>query len=235
MSDSMIGVRDRGWRKINHRHEDGRNCIEGPDGVWRHWDYEGRVLAPGEPTPELECGRVHPSREEREWHPVEGSEGRDVEAAVVAPDDRGEFGMPTIGGELRIGPVIIGPGKMMWWMEEGKSMTQFKMTVTENGILIDYGENGENVDAATDDARYILANVLPRLLSEFLKNNAKYARAQDRDLGLKGIVPDVNRKASVIIDRLWYESPTVGEGTDKVIDDLIGHLLLMRAKMRAEP
>lgn len=252
--DDVIGSRDKGWRKINHRHDDGRNCIEGPDGVWRHWDFEGKMLAPGEPTPELECGREHPSREERVWDgPQPFSDGdygepdnarstteiRHVDCLACRKayeEGRGEFGMPTIGGELRVGPDVIFqmPDKSEPDPGDGKiDMPDFKMTVTEDGISVDYGDNGYATNAQTDDARYILAKVLPGLLSKFLNKNSKYALAQSgHDLGLKGIVPDINRKTSVLINRLWHGGGMVGEGTEEVIDDLIGHLLLMRAKLR---
>jgi hypothetical protein len=53
------------------------------------------------------------------------------------------------------------------------------------------------------------------------------------DLGPKGIMPDINRKTGVLIGRLWYGNPEseVGEPTDEIIDDLIGHLLLLKAKL----
>lgn len=90
-----------------------------------------------------------------------------------------------------------------------------------------------NVTPTTDDAVYIVNEVLPALLDRFLKKNTKYARAQVHDLGIKGIVPDINRKSSVIIDRIWHGAGVIDEDTEEVIDDLIGHLLLMRAKMRS--
>jgi hypothetical protein len=119
-----------------------------------------------------------------------------------------------------------------WSPPDHFSMPDFKMFVTQHGIAVDYGESGYDTDAVTEDAAYILCKVMPGLLSRFLTKNAKYALAQDIDLGVKGIVPDVNRKASVIINRLWHGNGMVDEDTEEVIDDLIGHLLLMRAKMR---
>lgn len=110
-----------------------------------------------------------------------------------------------------------------------------RVTITEDGMDFTWQgrEEGNHIPAATDDAKYLLAEVIPDLLERFLQKNAKYARAQVHDLGIKGIVPDINRKSSVIIDRVWHGAHTIGEDTEEVIDDLIGHLLLMRAKMRS--
>lgn len=110
-----------------------------------------------------------------------------------------------------------------------------KTTVTKDGITIDYGENGEDVDAHTDDARYILGTVMPHLLKLFLEKNRKYASVEKGyDLGASGIIPDINRKVGILVDRLWHGNAEIGESTDEVIDDLIGHLLLMKAKRRHE-
>lgn len=160
--------------------------------------------------------------------------------------DRGEFGMPTLGStgagfdvthapdddgyppaDVTGVPWNVAPARVFPAPEE-----PFKMTVTRNAIDVNYGRSGYMTQAETDDARYILDTVLPGLLSRFLTKNSKYALAQDIDLGVKGIVPDINRKASVIINRLWHGNGMVDEDTEEVIDDLIGHLLLMRAKMR---
>lgn len=141
-------------------------------------------------------------------------------------EGRGDFGMPIMGSAWRItGGEVPNDSTSI-------DMPLFKMIVEQQGIKVDYGENGYMEEATTDDAEYILTKVLPGLLSKFLRNNTKYARAQDRDLGMKGIVPDINRKTSVLVSRLWDGADVVGEDTDEIIDDLIGHLLLMRAKMR---
>ncbi len=80
-----------------------------------------------------------------------------------------------------------------------------------------------------------IANMVPQVMGRFFKNNTKYARAQSgHDLGAKGVIPDINRKTSVMIDRIWYESEVVGEPTIEVIDDLIGHLYLIRDKLIQE-
>lgn len=105
-----------------------------------------------------------------------------------------------------------------------------KMTVTEDGISVDLGEQGYDQDAMTEDARRVLRS-LPDLLTLFLQKNEKYAEVErGYDLGDKGIIPDVNRKLGILVARIWHGAPEVGESTDEVIDDMIGHLLLMKAK-----
>lgn len=95
------------------------------------------------------------------------------------------------------------------------------------------------VDGRTDEARAIVEDVLPRLMEKFLRKNAQYARAQTgHDLGLKGIIPDINRKTAALITAVWDgEGGITGGDTDSardIAEDLVGHLLLMLAKMSAE-
>lgn len=120
--------------------------------------------------------------------------------------ERGDFGMPTIGG---------GVGKIV---------------PMDHSWIIALDEAPQ-----TDDARWILDELMPELLGKFLRKNAQYARAQTgHDLGIKGIIPDINRKSSAIITRVWDEvvpHQNVDEVED-LLDDLIGHCLLMRAKLR---
>lgn len=156
-------------------------------------------------------------------------------------NDRGDFGMPMIGNTMKDAPfvgddeVIGDDGEIKRTDEVSRTidMPNYSLRVTQDGIDLNYGENGLRVPAVTPEARYILAKDLPRLLEEFLENNAKYARAQSgHDLGLKGVIPDINRKTSVLIDRLWFDRPDVGRDSNReIIGDLIGHLLLMLGKM----
>lgn len=140
---------------------------------------------------------------------------------IEADDDRGDFGMPGIG---RMFPPItkhpVPPDR------EG----YYTMKVDATGIALDYGDEGQDIDFATDEARRI-ARTIPTWLARFLQKNRKYARAQKIDLGARGIMPDINRKTSVLVDRIWYGAEEVDEGTVEVIDDLIGHLLLLRDKV----
>lgn len=93
--------------------------------------------------------------------------------------------------------------------------------------------HGPGVGPVTEDAQYVL-EVLPDIIAQFLTKNVKYAKVEvGYDLGAKGIIPDLNRKLGILVARLWDESPTSGEETDEVIGDMIGHLLLMLAKMRS--
>ena len=205
-----------------HVHPDGRSCrYDADDDMWMYTTQPNRFLA--------QCSLAHPVAE-REPDGEQPSD--DVMPSHKYPEDpsegRGDFGMPTLG----FGAVRVTPWEPTNNPTHRPSMPEFKMTVTERGIMVDFGENGYQTDAMTDDARYILTKVLPPLLSRFLTKNHKYAKAQDIDLGVKGIVPDVNRKSSVIVNRIWFGDGWVDEDTEEVIDDLIGHLLLMRAKMR---
>lgn len=171
----------------------------------------------------------------------------------MSESERGEFGMPMIGSpfidpmkEKDAGafdvpleydaPDFDGESDLASWERlAGRvpNMPNYMLRVTEDGIMVDYGEQGYNVDAVTPEAKYILAKVLPTMLKDFLESNAKYARAQTgHDLGLKGVIPDINRKFGVLVSRIWFGEQDAGrDPTDEIIDDLIGHLLLMRGKM----
>jgi hypothetical protein len=206
-------------------HENGRRCTRGEDMVWRHWDHEQPEPAPAEAR-DYTCRMDHwLSRIHNGPLPPMPEENS---------SDRGDFGVPTMGQGaremLKGATFTAGPGKSA----KLPSMPDYVMTIKQDSISIDYGDKGLDVDAQTPEAEYILAKVLPKVLEDFLINNAKYARAQTgHDLGAKGIIPDINRKTSVLISRLWFDEADAGRDTnEELIDDLIGHLLLMRAKMR---
>lgn len=99
-------------------------------------------------------------------------------------------------------------------------------------MLIDHTEDGQvritvPVNAIqTKQAEDIVGRILPSFVLMFLEKNRKY-RNVDNSLGSKGIVPDLNRKLGIIIDRVWDGNDSPGESTREVCMDMIGHLLLM--------
>lgn len=142
----------------------------------------------------------------------------------ICPEDRGEFGMPTIGG----GHVRS--------IRDSKDLVDWSVVIEPSGMQVGFSDGkGYTVPANTADAKYIM-EVLPEIIQRFLVKNTQYARAQTgHDLGIKGIIPDINRKGSALITRFWDRDGLPMEGEDdseELIDDMIGHLLLMRAKLR---
>lgn len=124
----------------------------------------------------------------------------------------------------------LGVGKVLDCPDD-QSLQEEVMTVYRDAIV----DRGVRVDAVTDEARYIL-DILPYILTKFLRKNAQYARAQTgHDLGLMGVIPDINRKSAALISAVWDGGTDwSGEDTDsarEIAEDLIGHLLLMLAKM----
>lgn len=83
-----------------------------------------------------------------------------------------------------------------------------------------------SVEGMPFQASYIFSNLVPLWANRFAFGNAKYADV-DQSLGLKGVFPDINRKVGILKSRIWEGKPTVGESTEEVISDLIGHLFLM--------
>jgi hypothetical protein len=211
-------------------------CIwDDRDGYWKY--------SPGEYMERLVCRMDHPIKD-------------------TLYGDRGEFGMPAVGGSMSgldhlidddarykqslrdaasgadeftgkvdfIDPYKMSPGKV-WAMPVGDNWT---CTITEDGVSVEYGPTGHGANAVTEDAKYILS-CLPELLIHFLHKNAKYARAQTHDLGAKGVIPDINRKVSALITYFWDndgDGELPGDTPEGLIDDTIGHLLLLRAKVR---
>lgn len=121
------------------------------------------------------------------------------------------------------GKMNIGPGQLF--------LTPPQSTyIDQNGVH--FGDQG--IGPATQDAKYILT-ILPDIMAKFLEKNVKYAEVEKGyDLGAAGIIPDLNRKLGILVARIWNHAPTAGEDNHEVIEDLIGHLLLMLAKMRDE-
>jgi hypothetical protein len=228
-------------RIINHAHEDGRQCILGPDGIWRHWDNDGVIPGPRDAV-DWKCEREHPCAEARRVD-ISGPEPVPVNPVVQvmeADNDRGEFGMPTIGIDIPPGPFStemppwgLGPGKVLPVQKADvfDHDNGMRCVITTAGISIDYGENGVDQDAMTDEARVILGMV-PGILLKFLEKNEKYARAQTgHDLGAKGVIPDINRKSAALITAIWDGVETPSDLPTELAEDLIGHLLLLLAKM----
>lgn len=80
---------------------------------------------------------------------------------------------------------------------------------------------------ATPMARRVVTDYIPGFIAHFIEKNRKYAKV-DNHLGARGVYPDVNRKVGILEDRVWSGNESPGESTVEVIDDLIGHLFLMR-------
>lgn len=154
-----------------------------------------------------ECGRPHPG------------------------NDRGEFGMPGLGKAARD---VIGEVQAAEYPDKPKVTLWPKLQVRGNDLHVDYGEQGYTVPIATEEAMYAM-EVLPDIITKFLERNSKYSEVQKGyDLGPEGIIPDLNRKLGILVGRLWHKRPEHGnqEPTTEVIGDMIGHLLLMLAKLK---
>jgi hypothetical protein len=227
----------------------GRRCMFMPSlNKWMHWDHE-----PPEPGPRerrnYECELPHPE---------------DLQRPGPLPSERGEFGSPGVGMKgiarqyvddpnmIAHPPLVdpdqqhikfdipMAPGKVLAVeCPDDQALQELTMWVFRNAVITPGGRGmtGIRTDAVTEDAQFILSVVLPQLLEKFLRKNAQYARAQTgHDLGLKGIIPDINRKTAALISNVWDGGTNeADEWTDGVVDiteDLIGHLLLLLAKTR---
>lgn len=185
-------------------HQDGRVChYSTMTGEWYHWDNPVDNPTPGpRDRVEYRC----------EWrHPGDSSQLK---------GDRGGFGMPTLG----VNTTYITDAAL-------SSISTIKGSPYPDHLRADITEVRLTEKPTTHEAIRIIGQWLPECMERFLRNNTKYARAQVTDLGDKGIMPDINRKTSVLMDRIWFGAEEVGEPTVEVIDDLIGHLFLLRDKI----
>ena len=83
-------------------------------------------------------------------------------------------------------------------------------------------------NVSTSMAERLVGGVLQEWLDLFLQKNRKYRTVGD-GLGAKGVFPDIWRKVGVLKARVWEgDDAGSGEPTTEIIDDLIGHLFLMR-------
>lgn len=226
-------------RNLRHvvEHKDGRSCradkgewiIETSEVVLRRGNFN--------PNMNMRCLRAHPVTAKKidESFNIDWSDKPPVEIDVtdMVTENFGHPGLgirfaptPPLPWEFHESPIpkpdteAPGCGEVKWSIEQDRVLRE-----DPNGA-------GLVTEAVTPEAQVIMSKVLPALLEKFLQKNRKYAIVQQgHDLGLKGIVPDVNRKSSVIIDRLWHGAEYVDEYTTEVIEDLIGHCLLMLGKI----
>jgi len=159
----------------------------------------------------------------------------------MASDDR-DFDSSDIHKPIKPGEVLAGLGVSMKDVKvpnikvgdiraDRLFITTASTRINRDGV---HFADGSGIGPATADAQYVL-DILPDIIAQFLTKNVKYAEVEaGYDLGAKGIIPDLNRKLGILVARLWKEAPTSGEETDEVIGDMIGHLLLMLAKMRED-
>lgn len=197
-------------------HDDGRVCTFSSFGRW-HYGGPTSCWRPHNPAV-ISRSDISENQEANTENPF-GQKGEPSR-------ERGEFGFPAVGKD----------GSMFAGAEEPTE--PWRAILTKRAMSVDFGNGqGYTVEAPTDDAQYIM-EILPEIIGHFLHKNAQYARAQSgHDLGLKGIVPDINRKTSALITRIWDANnvwdENLQDSTEDLIDDLFGHLLLMRAKLRS--
>lgn len=199
-------------RQINYRHEDGRNCIIGPDGVWRHYDHPVPEPGPGQVV-DYKCLRSHPGEQDRMVDMSSEPPAPLLDAMTQAAREfaeRGDFGMPGVG----IGRIFQVP--------------KCETNIREDGVWYDYGEQGNHVPAQTNQAKRILGTHLPDVIAHFCERNAEYGE-EAHVLGTKGQFADINRKVIKLKRYLWDGVPVPPNAEDipTIAGELIGHLLIL--------
>lgn len=246
-----------------YTHDNGRRCILGPDGKWRHWDNDGVIVAPRDEI-DWVCRMDHWVANTQDGSVLTDSEIKDIKFdalrySMMQPTDddpamdedmakgyqpesedkesneRGEFGMPIVGSTFMRD---AGPIKGMFLNVKPGRIFRLKpnmvCTITEAGVSIDYGSGvGVPIVEANTDDARYILSIVPDILVKFLEKNTQYKDAQAMDLGAKGIVPDLNRKVAAIKGRVW-DAVEGGDSVEELLGDVIGHALLMLAQLRTE-
>lgn len=261
---------------LNYQHDDGRHCIIGPDGIWRHWDHPVPEPGPREVV-DYKCLRSHPEPAEmmvdlssdppsplRSAHGTatwgDGSAKLDEDMDEESKD-RGDFGMPGLGVYMRDvdtspfsrlalgrgGPmdpvshrrVLDGIADSIGMKVDGDRLVNKydwpKTTINVEGVWYDYGEQGNRIEPATQQARRILGKHLPEVMEHFLQRNAEYGE-EAHVLGVKGQFADINRKVIKLKRYLWDDVEVMpgAENIETIAGELIGHLLILIDEMDKE-
>lgn len=181
-------------------HEDGRTCTYAyMTGEWFHWD-ENPIKGPRE-KPDYKCTRAHPGDSSR-YKIVDETDP--VRVSPSGSSDRGDFGMPTIGGSW----VTIGPGELR--------------LVPDDDVPV--GPKQERVCNIMDEAQALYK----RKAAGYRGVEGDLAD----HLGVKGQFVDINRKFWKIKAMLWdevvpmYPDAGAGEDVEEILMDFIGHAAL---------
>lgn len=214
--------------KVKHyAHNNGRHCILGPDGIWRHWDHPSPEPGPREKV-DYECRMDHyiaMTMEDSITAPHQKKSLPGLGIEYDQPDDRGEFGMPTIGTPW---PFSHGDVFQVKTRDLLRERPKCETTIREDGVWYDYGEQGNHVESQTNQARRILGTILPDVMSHFIERNAEYGE-ESHVLGTKGQFADINRKVIKLKRYLWdgVPVPVGAEDINTIAGELVGHLLIL--------
>jgi|SRR5262245_4665688 len=90
-----------------------------------------------------------------------------------------------------------------------------------------------DLGSLSPEGRYVFEKLMPEWSVYFTGKNMGYA-SDGNDLGSKGIVPDIDRKAKKIKRAVWDGEILTGEQPREILFDLIGHCFLMAAELDKE-
>lgn len=80
-----------------------------------------------------------------------------------------------------------------------------------------------------DQAMRIVQDILPKALELYLKKSKDYGgNVMDRfGLGQRAAIPDMARKFGKLIDSIWHGKKLQFEQEDEILQDLLGHILII--------
>jgi hypothetical protein len=74
--------------------------------------------------------------------------------------------------------------------------------------------------------REIIEEILPEVMRKFVSAGRDYGDSY-KLLGEKGQFSDINRKFWKLYNAIWLDQPMIGESVEQIIEDIIGHCLIL--------
>lgn len=84
-----------------------------------------------------------------------------------------------------------------------------------------------------EQALRIINDILPKALELYLKKSKDYGgNVMSRiNLGPKACIPDIQRKFGKLVDAIWFDKPLQYEQPQEILQDLLGHILIILDEM----
>jgi hypothetical protein len=226
-----------------YNHDNGRQCLLGSDGTWRHWEEQGTPLY----TPDVVCRMDHLIADIQMGSVITDADRAALIGRPVIRNihDRGDF-CHTDGRECR-----YKDGD--WWFDVNPELPHSAVDICDRDHpsndrggfgMPGLGSAGAAVVGGwslpiapqTELAERIVGTHLPAALEHFLRRNAEYGDDVDFNLGSRGQYVDISRKVQKL-KRLMWEGEQAKDGAESartIVMELIGHLLMTMDYMMEE-
>lgn len=143
--------------------------------------------------------------------------------------------LPQPWPPLPTGPGYPLPFPMAPGVEEGAILMTRPMVNVD--VLSENSARLEIENIPNEQAMRIVKDVLPKALALYLNKSKDYGGnvGDLAKLGPKSMFVDIWRKVGKLKRSLWDGAPLVGEQNEEIIQDLIGHCLIILDDLQGEP